>query len=869
MNRAGAKFCISCGMGLTDTEKVAPPSDATLKFTPSIARKTSPVQVQIATGRVMNNRYTILRALGKGGMGKVYLASETIANRTRQVVVKEMLEYFDPQDPEGELKAQQRFESEAATLVGLNFASIPQIFDFFSEAGRNYIVMQFIEGRNLEVGLTHLDEEANLVPGKPYPVESVREWGIQISKVLEKLSVLNIVHMDVKPPNLILDKSGDVWLVDFGTAKARWFVGDTGELGIQKSSVYGTVGYAPPEQYSGKAEPRSDVYALASTLYHLVTNDDPRRHPFSFPRMEELPADIAIALKRALEKDVNKRVTASEFRQLLSEHSVMHPLERGYPSTNTHPPFHWQDGTASVEPADLAEAANRYWNEALEYFQGEAWENWFRMLHRNDILADLAIARQKVRSSARDLPASQDLSAALDSFLRTLDPDMAPAQLYANSSNTSDSLAIQFGNLRQDEQKTISLPLENHGSGWISGGVTVSPTWLQIDVPQFGFHDQKIIQLTANPAHLPARKQPHQAQLTLDAGTAGSLTIPIEITVHRPRWYNSLVGRLAMAAILLGLILSALAYVEYRWVGLTVVRFNPLVQGTLRYGILFTSTRDGNQDIYRFSSRGTQRITYTSGQGESWWPVPDPKGGVLFTSNRDGKREIYRLGADGTQRITFTPGDAESWFAVPELSGGLLFTSNRDGKREIYRLTKSGEIERVTTTPGQAESWGAVPLWNGDILFTSNQDGKAEIYRLVTGETAEIIRITDTPGEAECISPVMSLNGDIYFTSNRDGQWDIYRLSRGQIIRVTTTQGPTDAQSWVAYPELGGNMLFSSNRDGKSEIYRLIDGDMERVTTTPGEGGSYFTPVPQEMLLSSGFYNLWRSLYATYPRSGS
>lgn len=294
---AGAKFCSHCGVAQGNL---------------SAGR-----HVSLRPGQVMNKRYTIQRRLGKGGMGAVYLATEIIANRQRQVVIKEMLNYFDPADLQGEAKARQRFELEAATLVTLNFAGIPQIFAYFSEHGRNYIVMQFIKGNDLEKGLTHKDDQGNLIPGKPYSSDQVLRWGVQVCKALENLAAKNVVHMDIKPANLIADHSGDVWLVDFGTAKAQWEVQPDGSVGMQKSSVYGTIGYAPPEQYTKQTELRSDVYALAATLYHLLTDDDPQEHPFSFPRLGHLPTDIASALQPALEPDVNLRIRAAVFKDAL------------------------------------------------------------------------------------------------------------------------------------------------------------------------------------------------------------------------------------------------------------------------------------------------------------------------------------------------------------------------------------------------------------------------------------------------------------------------------------------------------------------------------------------------------------------------
>lgn len=301
--RFGVKFCSHCGYALQA----------------GVASGTVSLQV----GQVMNKRYTILRPLGKGGMGALYLAEETIANRPRQVVIKEMIDYFDPNNPGEAQKARERFEAEAGTLVSLNFANIPQIFEYFSEGGRNYIVMQYIEGSNFETGLTHEDDQGHLFSGKPYPAEQVRQWGIQISKILEYLASKNMVHMDIKPANLILDRAGNIWLVDFGTAKGPRTPQGGGQVGMKKTSIFGTEGYAPPEQYKGQYETRSDIHALAATLYHLATDDDPGTHPFKFPRLSQLPENLRDGLQGALVTDVNQRITATQFRQILESQTPL------------------------------------------------------------------------------------------------------------------------------------------------------------------------------------------------------------------------------------------------------------------------------------------------------------------------------------------------------------------------------------------------------------------------------------------------------------------------------------------------------------------------------------------------------------------
>jgi serine/threonine protein kinase len=267
--------------------------------------------------------YRIIRLLGRGGMGAVYLAANTRAF-DRPCVVKETIEYYDPTDPIARRKAIERFEAEARTLALLKHSGIPDIYAYFTEDGRNYLVMEYIKGPNLAQGLTR-DEDGRTVKGGPQPVEDTIRYVTQVCDVLVYLERQKppVIHNDIKPANIILDEnSGSAVLVDFGTAKSRYALPQPdqsapGQPGRKQSSVYGTIGYAAPELYEGKAEPRSDVFALAATAYHLLTDDDPRAHPFKFPKMDTIPEPPRQALAAALEPDVRKRVSAAQFRARL------------------------------------------------------------------------------------------------------------------------------------------------------------------------------------------------------------------------------------------------------------------------------------------------------------------------------------------------------------------------------------------------------------------------------------------------------------------------------------------------------------------------------------------------------------------------
>ncbi len=470
-----------------------------------------------------SGRFTNLRPLTKGGMGALYLASETIATGTRKVVIKEMLDYYDSNDPQAQTKAQHRFEAEAITLANLSIPGIPQIFDYFSEGGRNYIVMQFIEGKNLESSLTHVDESGKLVRGKSYALEQVRRWGMDVCRMLDSLASLNVIHMDIKPANLILDPSGAVWLVDFGTAKGsgsgvipskativpnpKQSAGGGGMTSLNKSSVYGTLGYAAPEQVGGKAEPRSDVFALAATLYHLATDDDPGRHPAKFPQLDRLPADFGSALKRALALDVRQRISAREFASALEPRSTTRSLG-----------FHWKDGAVTQDPADLAAAADLRWEEARGYFSGPSWENWLQDIHRNDLASRIAQIKKQIT----------DVDMGLDAFLRSLNANYPAAKLYVPNK------AIDAGTIPWGTQKVLNLEIQNQGSGALYAQLLNLPAGLRAAQAAVAVHRKHTLTLVVDSSMLRPSLRSQTIPLVINAGSAGLARIQIQLIVPAP-----------------------------------------------------------------------------------------------------------------------------------------------------------------------------------------------------------------------------------------------------------------------------------------------------------------------------------------------
>ena len=289
-NRGTARFCSACGQRLAVTPGV---------FDPTTGR--------LLPGVTLDHRYTIIRIVSaKGGMGAIYLAQDKRFGN-QNCVVKEMLDRFSSQVERQQ--AQLWFAREASILRNLNHPNIPQVVDHFSEHGRHYLVMDWIDGENLEDVL-----KAEGDPG--LPEDRVLQWGIQLCEVLEYLHSMEppILFRDLKPANLMLTRDDEMQLIDFGIARRF----DPAQLG--NMTVVGTPGYCPPEQYRGHVEPRSDLYALGATLHHLLTGRDPI--PFNFPPADTLnpkvSSELSIVLARALDNEIDKRYeSATRMKQAL------------------------------------------------------------------------------------------------------------------------------------------------------------------------------------------------------------------------------------------------------------------------------------------------------------------------------------------------------------------------------------------------------------------------------------------------------------------------------------------------------------------------------------------------------------------------
>jgi serine/threonine protein kinase/ABC-type branched-subunit amino acid transport system substrate-binding protein len=270
----------------------------------------------------MMNRYKVVRFIGRGGMGAVYLC-EDLRLPGKQWALKEMILH----DPGVAEQVRDSFQREAQFLAGLRHRSLPLIVDVFSLEDRQYLVMEYIHGETL----------AQRVQNRGVPSDTVAlSWALELAQVLDYLHRQErpIIFRDLKPENIIVTDDGHIKVIDFGLA--RHF-----EPGKHRDTqASGTVGYAPPEQWedSGQSDPRSDIYSLAATLFYVLTGKPPSPIYGSHrirPYRPDIDPGIEALVLRCLQPDPSQRYrSAAELIKdlliLLSEErhqSVMHRPE--------------------------------------------------------------------------------------------------------------------------------------------------------------------------------------------------------------------------------------------------------------------------------------------------------------------------------------------------------------------------------------------------------------------------------------------------------------------------------------------------------------------------------------------------------------
>ena len=243
-------------------------------------------------GTVIDGKYEILKEIGRGGMSVVYLAMDKHLNK--QWAVKEIRKKGSGKNDEIVVNS---LLAEANMMKKLDHPALPRIVDIIDNGVTIYVVMDYIEGESLDKILNEYGAQ---------PEELVVNWAKQLCDALSYLHSQRppIIYRDMKPANVMLKPEGNIKIIDFGIAR------EYKEQNLADTTVLGTKGYAPPEQYSGQTDPRSDIFALGMTMHHLLTGVDPRNgEPYASVRQwnPELSEGIEIIIDRCVEPAAENR----------------------------------------------------------------------------------------------------------------------------------------------------------------------------------------------------------------------------------------------------------------------------------------------------------------------------------------------------------------------------------------------------------------------------------------------------------------------------------------------------------------------------------------------------------------------------------
>lgn len=298
-NKDSASYCSNCGSQLS---KRTTSQGESLEPLENLFQESWAGSVIKGPGSILDGRYEIINEIAAGGMGRLFLAHD--GKMDYPVVIKEMLQIDMSGDKLTYL--QKRFMSEAQILFRLKHRSLPRVVDYFNKENFFYMIMEYVEGKDL----------SKILAAKPEGKLDFDQALFIMDRALRALEYLHkqnppVIHRDVKPSNIMIDTKGEVALVDFGLARTF----REGECGTAR---VGTSGFASPEHHTGRFKISSDLYSLGATIHYALSGENPRkRMPFVFPRLDQYRDDIPESFQELLDKlldtDLEKRYKKARY----------------------------------------------------------------------------------------------------------------------------------------------------------------------------------------------------------------------------------------------------------------------------------------------------------------------------------------------------------------------------------------------------------------------------------------------------------------------------------------------------------------------------------------------------------------------------
>ncbi len=807
-NPSGSRFCNACGARVAPGAPAAAPAPAA-----------AVAQAELPHGMAIDprGRYVVERAIGRGGFGEAYLVSDRELNRFAVAKRHSPNPAWSTRTRD---QAAQNFRREAQLLVTLNtpgHPNIPEIYEYLPELGM--LVMKYVEGRDLSQILR--EQNGSMPPEIALPI--VRDVASALAYMHSRRPE-PVLHRDVKPSNIIIDSAGRVWLIDFGLSRAASM---QPALDPRHTQLAGTLGFTPPEQWRGKAEPRSDVYALAATLHLLLTGFQPtltradladflRGAVNPFPPLRSinprLHPEIEALIGRGLAFRPEERPTATEFLAALDR--LITPVAAA--------PLQAPDGAAPPDEHALALWAESHWELATAWLYGNLPEQVARRWGRTRLASDMRaiVARN-----------SGDRDAGLDEVLAMLDPGDFGA---ATPRLVADRRVIAYGTLGVDDRQSEWVTLSNAGRRYLCLEVQ-APRWVipaqqQLSLPPGQQHRLK---LTADMRRVSEGGTLRGTLLLRDRSGAGfRVDLQAQLSRWRTLWVRSIVGRRAPD-----------------WEAGTVKAVRRLAahRGAV-WGLditpdgrqLASGGWDGTVRLWRIADGAL--VGVFDEQGSNVLSVAfSPDGHTLAAT---GGSEVVKLWQTRGGRLLRTVGGHRGYFGSVVFSpdGQLLMTTGADRIVCLWRVSDGALLDRIAPEGG-ALSMALGP--GGRTLALGCGDGRIRVYDLSRG----VVKTVLTGHRGGVISLAYSRDGSLLVSSAGEGPVLLWDMESGGLRHQL--QGHEHSVRCVAlHPD--GLLAVSGGVDGEIRLWHTLDGSLRQVLSGHSSGVARVTFAPNGALLASG-----------------